>query len=60
MLVLPLYLPVLIFGVSAVVDVRAGIDTVAQIYWLAAISMLAVTAAPFAVVAAIRISVEQT
>ncbi len=60
LLVLPLYLPVLIFGVSAVVDVMAGIDTVAQIYWLAAISMLAVTAAPFAVVAAIRISVEQT
>jgi heme exporter protein B len=51
---------VLIFGVSAVVDVASGLDTVAQIYWLAAISMLAVTMAPFAIVAAIRISVEQS
>ena len=60
LLVLPFYLPVLIFGVSAVVDAASGIDTVAQIYWLAAISMLAVTMAPFAIVAAIRISVEQS
>lgn len=60
LLVLPLQLPVLVFGVSAVLDEAAGFGAAAQLYWLAAISMLAITLAPFAIGAALRIAVEQS
>lgn len=60
LLLLPLYLPVLVFGVSAVLDRMAGVGTAAQFYWLAAISVAALTLAPFAATAALRISVEQS
>jgi len=59
LLVLPLYVPVLIFGASAVLERMAGIDNAAQIYWLLAITMVALTLAPFAVATALRISLEQ-
>ncbi len=58
-LVLPLYIPVLIFGASAVIQQMDGVGTQAQIYWLMAITMLSITFAPFLVHAALRISVEQ-
>ena len=58
-LVLPLYLPVLIFGVGATVGWTAGLSASAQIYWLAGFTMLALTLSPFAVAAALKISVEQ-
>jgi heme exporter protein B len=58
-LVAPFHVPVLIFGVTAVTDAMVGLEVDAQIFALAAISMLAVTAAPFAVLAAVRISLEQ-
>lgn len=60
LLVLPLQLPVLLFGVSAVLDEAAGLGAAAQLYWLAAISMLAITLAPFAIGTALRIAVEQS
>ena len=60
LLLLPLYLPVLVFGVSAVLDTMAGVGAGAQFYWLAAISVAALTLAPFAATAALRISVEQS
>lgn len=60
LLVLPLQLPVLLFGVSAVLDEAAGLGAAAQLYWLAAISMLAISLAPFAIGAALRIAVEQS
>lgn len=60
LIVLPLYIPTLIFGAGAIGLAIAGGDGVAQIYWLMAISMLAVTVTPFAVAAALRISLEQT
>lgn len=60
LLVLPLQLPVLLFGVSAVLDEAAGLGAAAQLYWLAAISMLAITLAPFAIGVALRIAVEQS
>ena len=60
LVLLPLYLPVLVFGVSAVLDNMAGVGTAAQFYWLAAISVAALTLAPFAATAALRISVEQS
>jgi heme exporter protein B len=59
LLILPLYVPILIFGAGAVVEHLSGADTSAQIYWLAAITMLSLTLAPFGVQAALRISLEQ-
>ncbi len=59
LLVLPLFVPILIFGAGAVQERLTGIENVAQIYWLLAITMAAVTLAPFAVAAALRISLEQ-
>ena len=59
LLILPLYVPVLIFGAGAVLEHMAGINTSAQIYWLLAITMIALTLSPFAVLAALRISLEQ-
>ena len=59
LLVLPLYVPVLIFGAGVVLERMAGIENTAQLYWLLAITMMAVTLAPFAVLASLRISLEQ-
>jgi heme exporter protein B len=59
LLILPLYIPVLIFGAGAVSEHMAGVSMSAQIYWLLAITMLAMTVAPFAVQAALRISIEE-
>jgi heme exporter protein B len=58
LLVLPLYIPVLIFGSGAINQDIAGMANEAQLYWLIFISMLALTIAPFAVVAGLRISVQ--
>ena len=59
LLVLPLYLPVLIFGVSATAAWATGPAGWAQIYWLAGFTMLALTLSPFAVAAAVKISLEE-
>ena len=59
LLVLPLYVPVLIFGAGAVLEQMAGIETLAQIYWLGVITMASLTLAPFAIQAALRVSLEQ-
>ena len=59
LLVLPLYLPVLIFGVSATAAWAGGAVEWAQIYWLAGFTMLALTLSPFAVAAAVKISLEE-
>ena len=60
LLLAPLHLPVLVFGVSATLDGAAGLAATSQFYWLAAISALALTLAPFAAAAAPRISVERS
>lgn len=59
LLVLPLYVPVLIFGAGAVVESMAGFSSAAQIYWLSVISVLTITLAPFATLGALKIGVEQ-
>lgn len=59
LLVLPLLIPVLLFGVGAVNRVVAGEAPLAELYWLAALSLASVTAVPFAATAALRISLEQ-
>ena len=58
LLVLPLYIPVLIFGALAVSASQHGMTPQAHLSLLGAISILALVLAPFATAAALRISVE--
>ncbi|MBI3545046.1 MAG: heme exporter protein CcmB [Gammaproteobacteria bacterium] len=58
LLVLPLYTPVLIFGAGAVTGVIADIDIEAQFSLLGAFLALALTFAPWATAAALRVSIE--
>jgi heme exporter protein B len=60
LLILPLYVPTLIFGAGAISLAMTGADVTAQVYLLAAISVLSMTVAPFAVQAALNISLEQS
>ena len=54
---LPLYIPVLIFGTSAVESASMTLPFAGQLAYLAAFLVLALTFAPFAIGAALRISV---
>ena len=56
LLVLPLYVPVLIFATNAVTAAGAGMPVAGQIYFLAALLALGLTLAPLAAAAALRIS----
>ena len=58
LLVLPLFIPVLIFGSSCVAAAAGGFDTGAQLSLLAALFFLALALAPWAAAAALRISAE--
>lgn len=58
LLVLPLYIPVLIFGAGAVDASIIGIDPMANIYLLTALLVLSLVFAPWATAAALRISLE--
>ena len=58
LLVLPLYVPVLIFGAGAVEQAMTGIDFSANLSLLGAILLLGGLVVPFAVAAAIRISLD--
>ena len=56
LITMPLYVPVLIFGASAVNAAILGLDWNAQIYLLGAILVASLTLAPFAIAAALRIN----
>ncbi|WP_457330011.1 heme exporter protein CcmB [Rhizobacter sp. P5_C2] len=58
LLVLPLYVPTLIFGAGAVEAQSAGLGSSAQLSILGALLALAVFFAPWATTAALRISIE--
>jgi len=58
LIILPLYIPVLIFGVSAVQSAATGFDYLGQLAILGAQLALAITLAPLAIAAAVRISVD--
>lgn len=58
LLVLPLYVPVLIFGAGAVEASAAGLPATGQLLFLAALLVLSLTLAPLAAAAALRIGVE--
>jgi heme exporter protein B len=58
LLVLPLYIPVLIFGVGAGQEHLLGASASAQLYWLGLISMISIGLGPFAALAGLRVSVQ--
>ena len=57
LVVLPLYVPVLIFGAAAVETAIGGLPITAHLYFLGAILLLSLTLAPFATAASLRVSV---
>lgn len=58
LLVLPLYVPALIFGAGAVASAANGMDVGAQLSLLGAMLLLALVLAPWATAVAIRIALE--
>ncbi|MGD9600897.1 MAG: heme exporter protein CcmB [Gammaproteobacteria bacterium] len=54
LIILPLYIPVLIFGASAVHNAALGLSTTGEHYFLAGLAVLAMTLAPFATAASLR------
>jgi len=56
LLVLPLYVPALIFGAGACMAAQAGLPYLAPLLWLSAALVLALVLAPLACAAALRIS----
>jgi heme exporter protein B len=58
LLILPLYIPVLIFGAGAVDAVRSGLGATANLSLLAAGLLIAGVGAPFAATAAVRIALD--
>lgn len=58
LLILPLYIPILIFGAGSVEAARAGLGASAQLSLLAAALLAAVVGAPFATSAAVRIALD--
>lgn len=59
MLVLPFFIPVLIFGASAVEVSASGFSPAGQLYVLSALFILAIALAPFAVASALKMSLSQ-
>ena len=57
LLVLPLYVPILIFGASTVTASANGLPVMGQLYILAAMLILSVCLGPLATAAALRVSV---
>ncbi len=58
LLVLPLYVPVLVFGSAAVDSAAAGLSWSAELAVLGGFALLAITLAPLAVAAALRINLD--
>jgi heme exporter protein B len=58
LLIFPLYVPVLIFGAGAMRAAISGLPAAGALYLLGALLALGITTAPFAIAAALKISVE--
>ena len=58
LLILPLYVPVLVFGTAAVDAAAAGAPFIGPVAVLGAFALLALTLAPLAVAAAVRIALD--
>lgn len=59
LIALPLYIPVLIFGTSAVEAASLALPYSGQLAYLGALTCLAITFAPFAIAAGLRVSISQ-
>lgn len=59
LLILPLYIPVLIFGSGALQAALQGFSATGHLLWLASLSLLAITLAPFAIAAGLRIGLAE-
>jgi len=57
LIVLPFYVPILIFGTGAVIAAQQALPATGQLAWLAALLILALPLAPWAIAAALRIEV---
>lgn len=55
LLVMPLYIPALLFGAGAAMTAAAGGDPAAELLWLSAILAASITLAPFGIAAALRV-----
>ena len=58
LLILPLYIPILIFASSAVSQAQFGLEITGQLYFLATILMISLMSAPFVSGIALKISLE--
>lgn len=58
LLILPLYIPILIFASSAVSQAQAGLEIDAQLYFLSAILVMSLMVAPFISALSLKISLE--
>ena len=58
LLILPLYIPILIFASSAVSQAQFGLEITGQLYFLATILMVSLMSAPFVSGIALKISLE--
>ena len=56
LLILPLYIPVLIFATLVLQNVEQGFSAEAQLAMMLAILVLAITLSPFAIAAALKVS----
>ncbi|SDU12185.1 heme exporter protein CcmB [Halopseudomonas salegens] len=59
LLILPLYIPVLILGTGAVEAAMQGLPVAGYLLWLGCLAVLALTLAPFAIAAGLRIGVAE-
>ena len=59
LLVLPFLVPVLIFSASAITAAQQGLTHSGSLLWLAVVLVVTLTTAPFAILGALRIAVEQ-
>lgn len=57
-IILPLYIPILIFGAGMLTQSAQGLPIASQLYALAAILVLALTLAPFAIAGALRATID--
>ena len=57
-IILPLYIPILIFGAGMITQSTQGAEIYSQVYALLAILMLSVSLAPFAIAGALRTTVD--
>lgn len=57
-IILPLYIPILIFGAGMITQSAQGADISGQVYALLAMLMLSITLAPFAIAGALRTTID--